>query len=201
MMSRKVKVAGIMVMMCVLFSGCASYNTMSLPSADTFAYSNRQTVENVSIAVEFFDASQTKKVFQTDLLSKGYQPVYIVIDNRSKATYIFNKSQISKNCYDASVIAEKCGFSTTGRATSYGVGAIFLWPLAIPAIVDGTGSARANTQMKNDYAMKEIKNGRVSPNGLLNGVVFVDKMANGEHFDIRLQNIETNEILLFNFIR
>ena len=184
-----------------LLCGCASYNTMSLPSADVYAYSNRQTQKDVTISVEFFDASKTQKIFKINLLRKGYQPVYIVIDNHSKETYLFNKSRISKACYDASVIAEKCGFSTAGRSTAYGVGALFVWPLLVPAIVDGTGSARANTQMQSDYATKEIKNGRILPNGLLNGVVFVDKMANGEHFDIRLQNIETNEILLFNFIK
>ena len=181
--------------------GCASYNTMSLPSADVYAYSNRQAQKDLTISVEFFDASKTRKIFKVNLLKKGYQPAYIVIDNRSKETYLFNKSRISKTCYDASVIAEKCGFSTAGRATAYGVGGLFLWPLWIPAIVDGTGSARANREMQSDYAVKEIKNGRIQPNGLLSGVVFVDKMANGEHFDIRLQNIETNEILLFNFIK
>ncbi len=184
-----------------LLFGCASYNTMSLPSADVYAYSNRQAQKDITISVEFFDASKTQKIFKANLLKKGYQPVYIVIDNRSKETYLFNKSRISKTCYDASVIAEKCGFSTAGRATAYGVGGLFLWPLWIPAIVDGTGSARANREMQSDYAVKEIKNGRIQLNGLLSGIVFVDKMANGEHFDIRLQNIETNEVLLFNFIK
>jgi len=185
----------------LLLSGCAGYETMNLPGADTYAYSNRQTVNDVSVAVEFFDAAQTKKTFQINLLSKGYQPVYIVIDNRSKATCVFNKSQINKTCYDPLVIAKKCGFSAKGRATSYGIGAVLFFPLLAPAIVDGIGAKRANRNMKEDYATKEIKNGGISPNGLLSGVVFVDKMKTGEHFDIRLQNTETNETLLFSFVR
>jgi len=196
------KIQKLIVLLVIIgLSGCATYNALNLPSPDVYTYNNRQTEKSVTIAVEFFDASKTKKIFQVNLLKRGYQPVYIVIDNRSKETYIFNKSRINKTCYDAYAIAEKCGFSTAGRATAYGVGGLFLWPLFIPAIVDGTGSARANQEMQHDYAIKEIKNGRIQPNGLLSGVVFVDKMANGEHFVIRLQNIETNELLLFDFTK
>jgi hypothetical protein len=78
---------------------------------------------------------------------------------------------------------------------------LFIWPFLIPAVVDGVGSAQANQKMEDDYAYKEIKDERIQPNGLLNGVVFVDKMKEGEELVIRLRNIDNNEIKLFSFKR
>ena len=52
-------------------------------------------------------------------------------------------------------------------------------------------------QMEDDYLYKEIKDGRILPNELRDGVVFVDKTKPGEILVLRLKNIDTNEIALF----
>jgi len=170
-----------------------------LPTADVEAFSNYQDQEGLKVGVNFLDAKESKQVFGVGKVSKVCQPTYIVIDNRTNDSYEFKKRMLNKQSIPAEEVAKECGFSTVGRATGYGVAGLFIWPLLIPAVVDGVGSSQANERMQDDYMYKEIKDERIQPNGLLNGVVFLDKMKTGEELAVRLTNIKTNEVRLFSF--
>jgi hypothetical protein len=196
------KVLALFMVFCLGLCGCASYSAGRLPSSDVTTFKTMQEQDGLKVAVKFFDARESKQIFSVAKVGELYQPVYIAIDNRSKNVYQFAKrTSINKQSVPAEEVAKNCGFSTVGRATTYGVAGIFIWPLLIPAVVDGVGSAQANQKMEADYLYKEIKDDRIQPNGLLNGVLFVDKMKEGEEFLIRLQNADTNEIKLYSFKR
>ncbi|MDD5680677.1 MAG: hypothetical protein PHI59_05515 [Candidatus Omnitrophica bacterium] len=190
-----------LVLLCFVLSGCATYSAARLPSSDVTSFNNFQDQDGLKVAVKFFDARESKKVFGVDKVHEVCQPAYIIIDNRTKASYEVKKSMLSKQSIPAEEVAKQCGFSTVGRATTYGVLGLFVWPFLIPAVVDGVGSAQANQRMQDDYMYKEIKDDRVQPNGLLNGVVFFDKMKDGEELTIRLRNVDTSEIKLFSFVK
>ena len=187
----------------VLFSffiaGCASYRAGRLPTANVGSLSQHQDQDGLRVGVEFFDARESKQIFGVSKVSKVCQPTYIVIDNRTTDTYEFKKRMLSQQTMPAEEVAQECGFSTVGRATTYGVAGLFIWPFLIPAVVDGVGSSQANQRMQDDYMYKEIKDDRIEPNGLLNGVVFLGKMKTGEELAIRLQNVNNNEVKLFSF--
>lgn len=189
------------VLLCFVVSGCATYRAARLPSSDVTSFSNFQDQEGLKVAVKFFDARETKKIFGVGKVYEVSQPVYIAIDNRTKSSYEFKKSMLNKQSMPAEEVAKQCGFSTVGRATTYGVLGLFIWPFLIPAVVDGVGSAQANEKMQDDYMYKEIKDDRVQPNGLLNGVIFVDRMKDGEEFTLRLRNVDNDEIKLFSFVK
>lgn len=194
------RLISLLIIGCFILSGCATYSAGRLPSSDVSTFKNAQDQDGLKVAVKFFDAQESKQIFGVGKVHDLYQPVYIAIDNRTKTGYQFAKrTSINKQSIPAEEVAKSCGFSTVGRATTYGVAGLFIWPLLIPAVVDGVGSAQANQKMESDYTYKEIKDDRVQPNGLLNGVIFVDKMKEGEEFVIRLQNVDTNEIKLFSF--
>ncbi len=182
-------------------AGCASYNAGRLPSTDVSTFEKMQDQSGLKVAVKFLDARESKRIFGVDKVAERYQPVYISIDNRTKSAYEFRKRDLNKPSVPAEEVAKACGFSTVGRATAYGVAGIFIWPLLVPAVVDGVGSSSANQKMQADFMYKEIQDGRIQVNGLLNGVVFFDKMKEGEELAIRLQELDTNEIKLFSFKR
>ena len=194
------RLVALLVINCFILSGCATYSAGRLPSAELTTFKNAQDQDGLKVAVKLFDARESKQIFGVSKVHELYQPVYIAIDNRTKNGYQFSKStSINKQSVPAEEVAKNCGFSTIGRATTYGVAGLFIWPLLIPAVVDGVGSAQANQKMESDYTYKEIKDDRIQSNGLLNGVIFVYKMKEGEEFAIRLQNVDTNEIKLFSF--
>lgn len=190
----------VLLSIALLVSGCASYKSGVLPSKDVFTYDNKQEKNGLIAVADILDAKETKRVFQFDLQSKGVQPIYIIIDNRTTQTYEFSKANLNKNALSSQEVADKCKFSTVGRATTYGVLGLFVWPFLIPAVVDGVGSANANKKIEDDYAYKEIiDKSRIAPNGMLTGIVFVEKMKPGENFDMRLLDVETSELVLFSF--
>jgi len=188
-----------LVLACLVLSSCAKYRGGRLPSIDVESFDKSQDQGGLRVAVKFYEARESKKLFGIGCVADNYQPVYIVIDNRSNNSYEFKKRTINKASAPAEEVADKCKFNTAGRATGYGVAGIIIWPLLIPAIVDGTGSARANTRMEDDFMYKEIKDGRIAPNGLLNGIVFFDKIKDGDELAIRLSNLDKDEIKLFSF--
>ncbi len=192
------KIISIIIVTLVL-SGCASYRAGRLPTKDIYAYSNRQEQEGLMVAVKFLESAEIKAIFQRDMRSKGVDPVFVIIDNRSKNAYNFAKSMVNKNTYSPEEVAKMCGFSTVGRATSYGVAGLLIWPLLIPAVVDGVGSSQANARMKDDYCYKEIQDERIMSNGLLSGILFLAQMKPGEELSFRLQNVDNNETKLFSF--
>lgn len=192
------KIYGLLALI-MLISGCASYRSARLPSSDPESFNTYQNQDNLKVVAKFFDSRESKKTFGVGKVFDKYQPVYIAIDNRTKSAYEFKKRMLNIQCVPAEEVAKTCGFSTVGRATTYGVVGLFIWPLLIPAVVDGVGSAQANDRMEDDYMYKEIKDDRIQPNGLLNGVIFLDKMKEGEALDIRLTNVDNNEIKLFSF--
>ena len=189
----------LLLILSLAVSGCATYHAGRLPSSDVSSFQNTQEQDGLKVALKFIDARESKNIFGVGRVSELYQPVYIAIDNRSKSSYEFKKRDLSKQSVPAEEVAKTCKFNTAGRATAYGVAGLFIWPLLIPAVVDGTGSANANQKMESDYMYKEIQDGRIQPNGLLNGVIFLDKIKEGEEVAVRLQNTETNEIKLFSF--
>lgn len=189
---------GKLVLLCLFFTSCARYHVSNLPSNNVEDYPNRKEQNGVTIACKAFDVREIKQIFSGNTLEKGYQPLYLVIDNRSQSTYQFDKrSSLNMRCTPADEVAKVCGFNTVGRATAYGVAGLFVWPLLIPAVVDGVGSANANQQMQADYCYKEIKDGRIMPNELRDGVVFVDRIKPGQILTVRLRNMDTEEITLF----
>lgn len=195
------KLLSLVLVLMFLLQGCASYRAARLPSSDVSSFANHQNQGGLKVVVKFFNARESKKSFGVGKLYRKFQPVYIAIDNRTKTAYEFKKRMLSKQTAPAEEVAKECGFNTVGRATAYGVAGLFFWPLLIPAVVDGVGSSQANVKMEDDYMYKEIKDDRIQPNGLLNGIVFLDKMKDGETLDIRLSNIDTNEIKLFTFVK
>lgn len=194
------RIMSLLLIVC-LTSGCATYRAGRLPSMNLSSFQNVLNQDGLQVGVKFLDARESKQIFGVGKMHKLYQPIFIVVDNRTKSTYEFRKRMLNRGTISAEEVAKECGFSTVGRATGYGIAGLFIWPLLIPAVVDGVGSSNANQRMEDDYIYKEIKDERVVPNGLLNGVVFLDKMKDGEELVVRLQDVETNDIKLFRFIK
>jgi hypothetical protein len=60
-------------------------------------------------------------------------------------------------------------------------------------------SSKANKQTLSDYSRMEIQDGRVLPNGLLSGIVYIPLMKDGEAISLRLTDVRNGELLRFRF--
>ena len=184
---------------CLLLAatGCAKYQATSLVPLHAEFTPYAQTQSDVAIAAKALNKSECKRYLGRDVIKKGYQPVQITIDNRSKKHWVFSRQGVSLPCAPADEVAKLVHTSTAGRATAYGVGGLIFWPLLIPAVLDGCGSAAANDQLDADFDAKAARDEILQPYAQVNTILFVPRSAYREDFTITLIDRETQEPVRF----
>lgn len=179
-------------------SGCATYRASSLPVLiPEFApYSQEQN--GVTLSCKVFTKKDCKTYLGRDLLRRGYQPIHVAIKNDTKKYLLFSAQGISLPCVSSEDVADKVHTSTVGRATCWGVAGLFIWPLLIPAIVDGVGSSQANQMLDNDFASKGAKEQVIQPFSAMNGIIFIPTSEFKENFTVTIFDKETREEIKFD---
>jgi hypothetical protein len=184
-----------------LLSGCASYNASplnSLSSQVIYSSAAEAKSSDVTVIAKTFNKVDCKRYLDRDVIEKGYQPIQLYIQNDSDKRYSFSLSRISLPCIRPEEIAEKVHTSTVGRATGYGVASLFLWPLAIPAVVDGVKSSQANEALDNDFSSKAAMDQTIQPHSYLNKLIFVSVNEYQAAFRLTVIDQETGESKSFN---
>ncbi|HCJ12613.1 MAG TPA: hypothetical protein DHV51_05990 [Opitutae bacterium] len=167
--------------------GCASYKPVAITplKKETSHYTCEK--ENIEVMVCTLNSEESKKYFDRDIIEIGYQPIQFTVSNKGNEPIVFNHQNIGLVIENAQVVADKAHTSTAGRATAYGVGALFLWPLAIPAIVDGCGSSKANDQLDKDFNDKAGKvKAKIAALGSYTTIVFVPTEKYAANFPVAL---------------
>ena len=193
-MGRKI-IYFILVLFCVhsILYGCASYKPAPLTSLQPEFAPYSETIENVTLACKPLSREECKRFFDRDIIDKGYQPVQMTIVNDSSRYILFSTQGISLPVCSPQEVAEKCHTSTAGRASAYGVAGIFIWPLLVPAVVDGVGSSQANTKLDRDFNEKNMEQMVINPYATHNGIVFFSKSEYQDSFFVRLVDKETTQ--------
>lgn len=175
----------------LFLGGCAHYDVQ--PLHKLLSIVPNQSEDAVSFSYQVFDKSACKRFLDRDVLAAGYQPIQITIVNNSDNNIEFSKVRFSLPYVSAEEIAHKVHTSTLARAAGYGVGSLFLWPLAIPAVVDGVSSSNANSKLDEDFARKELRDQIINPHNSINGLIFVPRESFSSDFTITLVDTTNNE--------
>ena len=131
-----------------------------------------QIVSGITACTKVLSEDDCRKYFDKNLIKKGFQPIQLTVHNDTKRYLVLKRDSLSLPLVPAEQVSGKAHRNTAGRATAYGVAGILIWPLLIPAIVDGVGSSKANQQMDADFAAKGIDDTLIQPYSKVNGVVF-----------------------------
>ena len=183
----------------VALSSCASYRAAPLNTvASDMMFQPSSDQGGVMISAKAFSRSDCKTYLDRDVISKGYQPVQLYIENNSNRVYQFSLSRISLSCARPEEVAEKVHTSTIGRAVGYGTAALFLWPMAIPAIVDGVKSANANESLDTDFSAKTARDQLLFQHSHLNKLIFVPVCDFQSTFKVTLIDQESHESKVFH---
>lgn len=176
----------------LLLSGCAKYRAQPLNRLSTCVSNKQEPL--IAFAYKPLDKADCQRYLGRDVLAKGYQPIQITFSNNTNRYLNFSKANISIPCVCAGEIAHKVHTSTAARASIYGVaGALFFWPLVIPAIVDGVGSSRANKKLNMDFSKKELCDQIVAPFSTINGLIFVPVEKFDPEFKITLVDANNHD--------
>lgn len=171
-------------------TGCAHYQAKPLKNLVIPTQPKEQTV---SFAYHIFSKSDCKRYLDRDVIGKGYQPIQIAITNNTNHCFRLSTDSFSIPIVGHEEVAEKVHTSTIKRATSYGVGALFLFPLIIPAVVDGVGSYQANQELDSDFDQKSMYDKIINPHSTINGLVFAPVEGFNPVFNFSIFDTETNE--------
>ena len=179
----------------ITFFSCASYKPAPLTNLQPEFAPYAETVDAVTLACKALSREDCKRYFDRDIIDKGFQPVQMTIINNSDNYLLFSTQGVSLPVCSPQEVAEKCHTSTAGRATAYGVAGLIVWPLLIPAVVDGVGSSQANTKLDSDFNQKGIDQTVINPYSTHNGIIFFTKDDYQDSFNVRLVDRETKRKL------
>jgi hypothetical protein len=141
----------------VILTGCASYNAAPLDSllSEAIHLPSSEKNNDIIVTAKSYDRRDCKRYLGRDLISKGYQPVQLYIQNNTGRSYSFSLNRIDLPFARQEEVARRVYTSTVGRILGYGIpGLVVLWPLIIPAVVDGIKSSEANEALDHDFSSK-----------------------------------------------
>lgn len=182
---------------CVLLTSCASYKASSLDQLSAVITQDKNSTNDISIAIKSFDQQDCHKYLDRNVIKQGFQPIQIRIENNSDKNYIFSTSRLNPTPAKVEEVAKTVHTSTGMRVAAYGAGSLILFPLIIPAIVDGIKSAEANTQLDNDFIAKSAKDTIIHSYSSIDTLLFIPKTRLQEKLSITLIEQKTNEPVNF----
>ena len=174
--------------------GCARYHATALSSVCPDAIHTTAPSDGLIVAAKAFSKADCKRYLDRDLISKGFQPIQLYIENVSDKTYLFSTSRVNLPLCPPEEVAKKAHTSTLARIGGYGAAAIFASPLfVIPAVIDGLGSSRANSVLDHDFAEKSAKDQLIPPYTHKNMLLFIPIDSTQDSFVVTLLDEETNK--------
>jgi hypothetical protein len=179
-----------------LLAGCASYRALPLDTLchDILSYQTFPCLSpEVVIAAKAFNKRDCKKYLDRDVISQGYLPVQLSIANNSDKNYFFSLHRVSLPCARPEDVAATVHTSTFARAAGYGTAALFFWPFAIPAVVDGINSANANEALDEDFCAKAARDTVIPAHSRTNMLVFIPSASYRPQFNVTLVDLNSNK--------
>lgn len=177
----------------VLLTGCASYQSQPLANLTLDSVAPAEKKGDVVAVAKTFDRAECKRYLDRDVISEGYQPVQLFIQNNSDKNYSFSLDRMTLVHARSEEVAETVHTSTVGRAVGYGVGSLIIWPLVIPAIVDGIKSAKANDNLDIDFSAKTARDQTIAAHSNFNKIIFVPLGQYEGSFSVTLLDLASNE--------
>jgi hypothetical protein len=189
----------VVLLMSVLTS-CASYRAFPLSDLSHEMIQFDSPVADVHVIAKAFTQNDCREFLDRDVIAEGYQPIQLYVRNKSDRSYLFSLNRISLPVARPAEVARSVHTSTINRAVGYGVGALILWPLAIPAVIDGVMSSQANDELDNDFIAKAAKDQIIFPQSRLNAVIFVPMHSYQNAFTLTLCDADSKAFKTFDLI-
>lgn len=181
----------------LMLTSCASYTAAPLchPSPELVQAVNKG---DVSVVSKTFSQEDCFRFLDRDVISQGYQPVQIYIENNTDSLYVFSLNRISMPVVKYQDVARKVHTSTLGRVLGYTFASMFFAPFIIPAVVDGFSSSAANDELDMDFYSKTAKDQIIVPHGRINGIVFVPIDGYTDTYTITLVDPKSQKVKVFD---
>lgn len=176
-------------------TGCARYKAHSL---DRLMTSPQTKKSAITFSYNVLTEDDCQYYLDRDVIAKGYQPIHITFTNNTNKDLVFSTANFSFPCVTSAEVAQEVHTNTAGRVIGYGAASFICFPLIIPAIVDGVGSAKANKKLNSDFARKALRNQIVKPMSTINGLIFASVNEFDPNFKFTVVDTQSNQQYTLN---
>ncbi len=176
-------------------------HTSHLPPPSGYVLS--QDNENqVYIEAKALTPDESRDYVHRDLLSRGYQPILLQIDNTSPYSYELKRGQIDIETASAKEVASEIGMSSLPRTIAYKILGFLFWPLGIPGTIDSFRTWNKQYILKRDLEAKTLKTEgeTIPPYSSVSRVLYVPNNQVKEVVQISMTNLDQKKIEDFFFL-
>lgn len=169
----------------LLLPNCAKYKPSPLP----YPTGKVQEAEKVQVVTRKLSQSELESCFDSSDISNKYEGIQICVKNNRSEPIVLAARNIDASLESSKIICEKLHRCTAGRVAGYCAGGLLLWPLFIPAAVDGAKSSKANYKINQDVSVKVLGQNEstvIDPNRSINKVFFVPRSQMKPEFGVTL---------------
>jgi|GEM_PF-545152 len=176
-----------------LFTPWSNYKSSQWPTIPTLnAELTFLRSDTLHIVAKAYTPEESKKYLRKDLVSKGYQPVQITIQNNSANEFSLSSGSVDLPTAEPSKIASKMMHSAIPRSLALRAASLVFWPFIFPSTIDSIVTLKNYKLLKHDLQSKLVKKEVVAPYSIYNRVVFVPVSEFKGSFDVTL--IELNSL-------
>jgi hypothetical protein len=154
--------------------------------------------EGLYIEARAYNARDSETYLSRNLLSKGYQPVQLTIQNNTGKTYFLSKNGVDLPAASAQKVSSYVIKHYIPRSIAMKVASFFFWPFVFPSVVDTIVTWRHHAHMKEDYMAKTLKEQEpLIPYSTTHRILFVPRGDYSDHFTLHLREAKTGRNLSF----
>lgn len=195
------------ILVIIFLSGCLTKRNSSFNNLKTLSHISKhgatwaEDQEQVSVRVKVVDSAESTKYFGCNVLSVGYQPVIITIENRSTDFIVFKPSTMGLALVSPKKVVKDCYWNTWLITGTFGyLASVFLWPALIPVAYGGYYMSNNNQEIRSKIKNSGIQNYdniQIAPKEILTKAMFVEADYMPESFLISLFSKKLNNDLDF----
>jgi len=185
-----------MALLLFILPQCAKYKPTPLPHPT----GHSQETDGVKVVSRQLTEQEIKACFDTREAAQKYSAVQVSVKNNRNKPIVLSANTIDMPIESTKSISNKIYRNTAGRAGGYGVASLVLWPLIIPAAVDGAKSSNANYKIDHDMKVKVLGQNEtivIEPHNAINKVFFVEKESIKDEFSLTLVEQDSSKEIGF----
>lgn len=186
-----------------LFSGCKRSLQPTFEHFSQLPQQFQETKGQITCRAKLLSYEEVFALFGSDLISRGYQPVFLEIINNSQDTYYLSARTLSAPLASDVLVKEQLYWPTNLMTwTSSLVAAIFCWP-AIPLVVLPSAYLLSSKNAELDHFMQEYslkahdRSFYIFPQECMKKICFIYGWERGMNFEIGLINDRTATFIKF----
>jgi hypothetical protein len=183
----------------LLLTSFESYHPRAQASLQIHSEVFAKDARGLKVTAKKYNEKESKKYLNRNLISHGFQPIQVTIENNTSKTYVISRDGVSQPCASAQKVAMQVSKKGLPRSIALKVVSFFFLPAMIPSTVDGIYTFKTHMNMRQDYSAKGVKSydEPIIPYSTAHRIIFVPKRELKEDLTITLLSENKKDALSF----